>query len=154
MLPPPAPIDTTSIEGKSIGVPHSTTRGLVHLGWPSMIAHTSALVPPISIPTRLLLEVDLEIPLTATAPPAGPDRNNFAGMDLAALAVHTPPLDCMIIRSLLNPHVCSHSSKRIRCRSIYGATKALAVAVLVRSNSRISWVSSADAVTCTLGRAS
>jgi len=100
--PPPAPIEATSITGRTVwylpntGVPVIT-------GSPSTTRPTSKLVPPTSVVTMFGVPISWPSAAAPITPPAGPEASSDTARSLASSAEVTPPEECMIVSSLGRP---------------------------------------------------
>ena len=95
MLPPPAPMALTSIEGDFIGNP-AIFLSIVKKGFPSSTSDTSVLVPPTSNAIRLFWFASIPMAVAPTTPAAGPDKQVFTGNFVAIGMVSRPPFEWII----------------------------------------------------------
>ena len=110
MLPPPAPISTSSTAGTSRGSPlhlrrftPSTSKVEVTAGSPPSMTPTLAVVPPMSNVITCSTFSRAPVARQASTPAAGPDSMMLAGYSRASAGVVRPPLDCMTWRSPVKP---------------------------------------------------
>src|SRR5690606_33101350 len=92
--PPPAPMVSTSMDGKQIGCPQSTSHLSVTLSWPFSASEMSAEVPPMSRPMELSYPHNPAKYLLAMAPAAIPEAASLAAYLSAVAGVITPPPEC------------------------------------------------------------
>ena len=97
--PPPAPIVSTSMDGKTIGCPYSTCHSFVVRSSPSWMSEMSVLVPPMSSPIALSNPAARAVCRAATAPAAMPEAASLTAYFSTASAVITPPPECKMSRS-------------------------------------------------------
>ena len=137
---------STSIAGRRIGISPTVSSVLVRGSKPP-ITETSALVPPMSKQTRSAWPVVRASRVQATTPATGPDSASVTGRDLAAAGVSAPPFDCVTKSDAAQPASARADSSRVRYVSTSGISAALRTVVAVRSYSRSSRESSAEAHT-------
>src|SRR5207253_2140662 len=94
MLPPPAPIEATSVTGRTVWYLPKTGRPLTS-GSPSTTRPTSKLVPPTSVVITLGKPSTCPSAAAPTTPPAGPDATSLIACPFAFAVDVTPPEDCM-----------------------------------------------------------
>ena len=105
MLPPPAPISDTSMNGSLIGwpppltslllrlIPAPTSYSLVRTGRPFSTIAAFAVVPPMSSEISCGCPVSRPRYAQAMTPAAGPDSTRWAGFRSAVSGVSVPPAD-------------------------------------------------------------
>ena len=94
MLPPPAPIDVTSITGSATGY-FENTGVSAYDGSPSTITPMSKLVPPTSVAITGSSPSRSASALVPSIPPAGPEANSVTPRLRASSMEDTPPAECM-----------------------------------------------------------
>src|SRR3954454_10839398 len=150
MLPPPAPIDATSVTGRTVWYLPKTGRALTS-GSPSTTRPTSKLVPPTSVVITLGKPSTCPSAAAPTTPPAGPDATSLIACPFAFAVDVTPPDDARTGGGRRRPWPPSRSSRAEIERSVVPLRYAFSIVVAPRSYSLITGATSFEAETSSAG---
>jgi hypothetical protein len=150
MLPPPAPIEATSVTGSTVWYLSKTGRALTS-GSPSTTRPTSKLVPPTSVVITFGKPSACPSAAAPTTPPAGPDATSLIACPFAFAVDVTPPEDCMTSGARRRPQPASCSSSAEIARSVVPLRYAFSIVVAPRSYSLITGATSLEAETRSSG---
>ena len=95
-------------------MPAPTWYSVARVSSPFSISEALAVVPPMSNEMAFAMPIRLVKAWTPTTPAAGPDSMMCIGVSAAALAVVSPPFDCISNKGALTPVRCTSAISRLR----------------------------------------
>jgi hypothetical protein len=113
MLPPPAPIEVTSMTGTATGY-FANTGASAYPGSPSTMVPTSKLVPPTSVAITGSTPRRRASARAPSIPPAGPDESSVTPRSRASSSDETPPAECITDTAPRCPAARRRSPMRLR----------------------------------------